>query len=911
MLYGRAPEQRVIDRLLADAGDGRSGTLVIRGDAGVGKSALLEYAAREATASGFRVLRAAGVETEAELSFAGLHMLLRPALDRIGELPGPQAAALHRAFGIHAGPGADDRFLTGLAALSLLSDLAEERPVLCVIDDAHWLDEASAQALLFAGRRLDADRVVMISAARDSARLPRVAGPPELRLEVLDEAAATQLLTESAPGLPVTVRATILAQAAGNPLALIELARGGNRGGGSEPLAADMARELFAAPLAELPDDARTLLLLCAADATGVLDTIFAAGRALGVEAAALAAAERAGLVRVRDGMLAFRHPLVRSVVYHDASLASRQAAHAALAVAVGAASPDDAERRAWHLAAAASGRDEQAAAELEAAAERARTRGGYAAVAAAYDRAAALTPDPRNQVRRLIAAAQAAADAGDPSRADQLASQAEDLTDDPLPRARISLLRLKMNAGDRLQRAREVPAIASAIADRDPELAAAMLAQALSAVVASSDFETGTEIIAGFRALPATAPADPRSLAAVLTQFYLQFRDPTYADNGILTAFVTAIRRNPAGAEPADRLTAGVYAFGFGDDDAALDISAELVADCRANAMIGWLAGAQQVLVMAQIARGEWADAGANAVEGLRLATDLRQLPRAVYLSCQLAWLSALRGDREESAGWIEEAARLRPPDATSGDGAGWDALCLAQLDLADGRVATARAHLDRLEQEWKLSTFVYRPDLVEAAIRTGKAAEARRVADLVVAEAAREGQRWQQAVALRCRALVEDDQAGELYPEAVRLHDAPGRPMERARTHLLYGDWLRRNKRRRDAQAQLTTALGIYEELGAAGWAARTRTELAAAGGRAERQPAGGSAGPLAALTTQELQVVRLAATGRSNRTIAAQMFLSPRTVGYHLYKAYPKLGVSSRAELAMLIRTSADDG
>ena len=914
VLYGRAPEQQVIDRLLAAAMDGRSGTLIISGDAGVGKSALLEYAAREAAGSGFRVLRAAGVETEAELSFAGLHMLLRPVLDRIGDLPGPQAAALHRAFGIHAGSGADDRFLTGLAALSLLSDLAEERPVLCVIDDAHWLDAASAQALLFAGRRLDADRVVMISAARDPARSLRVAGPPELRLDVLDAAAAAQLLEESAPGLPVIVRAKILAQAAGNPLALIELSREANRtansGAGSEPLAADMARELFAAQLAELRHDARTLLLLGAADSTGVLDTIFAAGRALGVAPAALADAEEAGLVRVRGGLLEFRHPLVRSVVYHDASLASRQAAHAALAAAVGSVSPDDADRRAWHLAAAASGRDELAAAELEAAAERARTRGGYAAVAAAYDRAAALTPDPQSRVRRLIAAAQAASDAGDLNRADQLASQAEHLTDDALPRARIKLLRLLMNAGDRLQRAREVPAVASAIADRDPDLAAAMLTHALSVVVASSDFETATEIIARFRALPATAPGDPRSQAAVLTRFYQQFHDPAEADTGIITAFVEAIRQNPVGADPADRLRAGVDAFGFGNDDAALEISAKLAADCRANAMIGWLAGAQQVLVMAQIARGEWADARANAVEGLRLATDLGQHPRAVYLSCQLAWLSALRGDREESAGWLAEAVRLQPPDATARDADGWDALCMAQLDLADGRVASARTLLDRLERSWKLSTFVFRPDLVEAAIRTGQADEARRLADLVVAEATQEGQRWQHAVALRCRALVNDDQAGELYPEAVRLHDGAGRPMERARTHLLYGDWLRRNKRRREAQAQLTTALGIYEDLGAAGWAARTRTELAAAGARAEQQPAR-PAGPLAALTTQELQVVRLAATGRSNRTIAAQMFLSPRTVGYHLYKAYPKLGVSSRAELATLIRTSTDDG
>lgn len=553
VLYGRAPEQQVIDRLLACAGDGRSGTLVIRGDAGVGKSALLEYAAREASASGLRVLRAVGVETEAELSFAGLHMLLRPVLDRIGELPDPQAAALYRAFGMHAGSGADDRFLTGLAALSLLSDLAEERPVLCVIDDAHWLDEASAQALLFAGRRLDADGVVMISAARDTVRSSRVAGLPELRLEVLDGAAAAQLLEESAPGLPVMVRAKVLEQAAGNPLALVELGRGANRtadrGVGLEPLAADAARELFAAQLAGLRDDARTLLLLGAADSTGALDMIFAAGRALGVEPAALAEAERAGLVRMRGGMLEFRHPLVRSVVYHDVSLSSRQAAHAALAVALGDASPDHADRRAWHLATAASGGDERAAAELEATAERARTRGGYAAVAAAYDRAAELTSDPQSRVRRLIAAAQAASDAGDLNRADQLASQAERLTDDALPRARINLLRLRMNAGDRLQRAREVPAVAAAIADHDPDLAATMLAQALSVVVANSDFAAAKEIVARFRALPATTLGNPRSLAAVLTRFYLRFRDPADADSGIITAFVEAIRQNPAGA--------------------------------------------------------------------------------------------------------------------------------------------------------------------------------------------------------------------------------------------------------------------------------------------------------------------------------------------------------------------------
>ncbi|MER7370436.1 AAA family ATPase, partial [Nonomuraea wenchangensis] len=476
MLYGREAETERIGRVLAEARQGRSGVLVLRGPAGIGKSALLELAAREAAATGMRTLRGVGIESETELVFAALHQLLRPGLDRLGRLPAPQADALAGAFGLAGAPAAD-RFLVGLGALTLLSELAGEGPLLCLVDDAQWLDRSSADALLFAARRLEAEGVALILATRDGGHALRLAGLPEIRLGGLGSADAATLLGETAGSLAPHVRDRILAESEGNPLALIELPAAltpEQRLGHIAPLAyhpgplplTERMQEVFQAQIQALPGPTRTLLLVAAAESTGDPGVVLAAARRLGVGAEAVEPAERAGLIRV-DGQLAFRHPLIRAAAYQGEPFTTRLAAHRALAATLTdpdtgpqaghqagpqagpdaghQAGPDAgprADARAWHLAAACTAPDEAVAAELERAAERARRRSGLAATAAAYQRAAQLSPGPRDQVRRLIGAAEAAMDAGQLQRSRTLADRSALLTGDPRERARLAGVR-------------------------------------------------------------------------------------------------------------------------------------------------------------------------------------------------------------------------------------------------------------------------------------------------------------------------------------------------------------------------------------------------------------------------------------------------------------------------------------
>jgi hypothetical protein len=486
MLHGRSAETARIDVLLAAARHGRSGTLVIRGEAGVGKTALLDYAAATA---GMRVLRGTGIESEAELPFAALQLLLRPGLGRLDVLPPPQAQALRGAFGLAGTPGAD-RFLIGLAALSLLAELAGDAALLCLVDDAHWLDRASADALQFAARRLGSEGVVLLASAReDGFEAP---GLPELTLGRLGREASRALLAERAPGLPPALADRVLAEADGNPLALLELPAALS-GSSKVPVALAASLEL-PAPLplprrlqqsyyrqvAALPAPTRTFLLAAAAEETGDLGLVRRAAQALGVPAAAADAAERSGLIAVRASEVAFRHPLVRAAVYQGATSAERGAAHAALAGALDdpLAGEPDADRRAWHLAAAAAGPDERVAAALEQAADHARQRLGHAAAAAALERAARLTPAQPDRARRLIAAAGAALDAGRPDAATMLADQGQPLTTEPGALAEIARVRawVAMERGA-MHRVHElVVAGAGPIAGSDPLAASAML---------------------------------------------------------------------------------------------------------------------------------------------------------------------------------------------------------------------------------------------------------------------------------------------------------------------------------------------------------------------------------------------------------------------------------------------------
>ena len=884
VLYGRDAQARAVLALLDRARAGRSGVLVVSGEAGIGKTALLGLAA--SAAEGMTVLNATAIETEAELPFAGLHLLLRPVRGQLARIPRPQAGALNRAFGLTEAPGqpGDDVFLCGLAVLSLLTEITEtgtgDRPVLCLVDDAQWLDSASATALLFAARRLDAEAVAILLAVREGARPLRTDGIEQLHLEPLGDAAARQLLRDEAAGLDPQLAERVLADAAGNPLAITELARAAvaapprGQPGRPGPLpAGQRMQRLYGRQVSDLPDATRLLLLVAAAAGAGELALVLTAARSLGIGADALTPAEQAGLVTVADGAVAFRHPLVRTAVYHDAPLARRQAAHRALADALAGPAGSDwgggaTGRRAWHLASAAAGHDDHAADELAAAAEQARHVSGYAAVAAAYERAAELTTDPAVRASRFLAAATAASDTGQSGQADRLLRAAEGLSRDPLLRAEATYLRARgYGAGHRAS----LVALADAardIAVSHPDLAALML----RGVVVSAGNNGQEQLAASARA--------------------------SLADLERVTGKAEEV------ASPHERLISGFEAWRRGDHETALARSATFAAECRQRGMAGWLAGALHCQGLAEAARGEWPAARASLLEGLRLAADIGQPVRAGHAAALLAVLAATAGDERACRSWLAAFTK----EDISGDAWDYGTALPALIELGRGRYAAALAgfRVLRASEKWRADTaFWYQPYLTEAAARGGDPAWAAETAAVFCAWAAASGQPWALAVAARCRGLTEDRPEPH-FAEALRWHaKGCGRPFETARTHLVYGEWLRREKRRAAAAAQLTSAVTTFDKLGATSWAVRARAEHAALGLAAARAKA---PGVLARLTPQEYQIVVLAAGGLSNREIAARLFLSHRTVSYHLYKAYPKLDVCARSQLAALISEQA---
>jgi DNA-binding CsgD family transcriptional regulator len=889
VLYGRAGQLAVIDRLLEGMRSGRAGALVLVGEAGVGKTALLDAAEEKAT--GARVLRVTGVESEAELPFAGLHALLRPVLDEIGALPGRQAAALRGAFGM-AEAAVADRFGVGLGVLSLVAELAESRPVLLLADDAQWLDRASAAALAFAGRRMHAERAAMLAAARDDppgAGLPEL---PELRVGGLDRASAERLL--AGKGLAAAVRDQLVTDAGGNPLALIELSRGlsaAERAGSITPLMlpgaspAGRVQRAFAARATALPETARRAVLVAALAGTAGLAAVSRAAAAAGGSLTDLAPAERAGLVRLTPAGASFAHPLARAAVLAGSDVAERAAAHRALASVL------DGDRRVWHLAALADGPDEQVAAELDDAARHAGGRGSAAAMSAAYERAAALSPDPAARGRRLALAAEAAADAGQLPRAADLAGQAGRLVTDSAQAATLARVRalLRLEAGRLADAAGFLLDGAELLGDADPGAAQAMMMEAVHMLWMNAGPErpelerrtaamlppTGARLVASLQALrrlqdgdtgaPVTVPArpDPGSL-------------PFLA--GFSQSFFDSIR---------------------GDVLAVRDRAAAMAARCRAGGMAGLLAYTLSNLATAQVWRGEFLDATASAEEGLRIAADTGQSALVGHLAATAAQLAAVTGD--------EDACRARAAQMRELLASGW-AVSFARVDhalaLLDLGFARYQPALDRMRavaggpaRHAPELLYAY-PVYVEAAVRAGQPDLAARPLAQFTVWAGVIGQPWATAVAARCAALTAGDADAEpLYRRAIAAHEGDGRPFEQARTRLLYGEWLRRNQRRADARDHLLAAAGAFARMGASPWRQRAETELRATGAWTAAVRADD---PLARLTPQELQVVRLAATGASNKQIGAQLFLSPRTVGYHLYKAFPKLGVAAREEL-----------
>jgi DNA-binding CsgD family transcriptional regulator len=899
-LLNREAERAALDGLLKDLRSGRGRALVVRGEAGVGKSALLEYAA--GTAAGMRVTRAAGVESEMELAFASVHQLCAPLLDRLEGLPGPQRDALEIAFGLRDG-AAPDRFLVAVAVLTLLAEMAEERPLLCVVDDAQWLDRASAQVLAFAGRRLLAEPVGLIFAAREPGEQFR--GLAELEVRGLPEQDARALLGSVVRfGLDDQVRDRIVAETNGNPLALLELPRGlgpAQLAGGFGLVGAQAVparvEEGFRRRLEALPADTRSLMLVAAAEPTGEPVLVWRAAGRLGIAASAAAAAHADGLLET-GARVRFRHPLVRSAVYSSAPVPERRAAHRALAEVTDR--DRDPDRRAWHLAAAAPGPDEGVAAELERSAGRAQARGGVAAAAAFLQRAAELTAEPARRSERALAAAQASVQAGGLNAAAGLLAMAMAGPLDELQQARIDLLRGQIAFASNTDS--DAPALLAKAAKRLESLDVALARQTyldawLAALLAGQFAGAGDlrEVSRAARSAPPPAgvprPSDLLldGLAVLVTEGRARAAPLLRRATRVFAEEEITMEERLLWATPA-----AMAAVMLWDDERWHTIGARQLQSCREAGLLAQLVISVNAMAIRTIWHGDLAAAASliAEAEAIAAATGTRFPPAAVV---------ALAGFRGEEAEVVPLIEAVITDSQTAGQGIGiqWSQWAAAILYNGLGRYETALAQAQQAsEQAPELYVSMWAvPELIEAASRTG---QSRLAADALgrLAEATSIGQTdWGQGIYARCRALLSDGQdAEDRYREAIGRLSRTGFRPELARAHLLYGEWLRREHRRADARAQLRTAHDMFDAIGMQAFAERARRELQATGETARRR----TAGPHGELTPQEAQIARLARAGLSNPEIAAQLFLSPRTVQYHLAKVFSKLEISSRRQL-----------
>ena len=909
MLWSRDREREAIDRLLDTAGAGRGGALLLEGEPGIGKSALLDYARRRA--AGMRVLRATGARAEAALAYAALHQLLRPVLDRVGALPPPQSRALRVALGLELGE-APDRFLVSLATLSLIAEVAGDRPVLCLLDDAHWADPPTQEAVAFVARRLETDAVAVLAAARAGLdHALHAAGIERLGLSGLPPDAAAAVLDEQRGPRPAPhVRDALVRAAGGNPLALVELPRTltADQLAGRRPLPDPLLvgeglervfLERVRVPRAEL----RTLLLLCAAEGSGSVATIERAARDLGVTDPVPALAELADLLRSDGPVVVFRHSLVRSAVYQDAGAAERRAAHLALAAAL-AGQDVEADRSAWHLAQAAAGPDEEVAGELERSAGRALRRSGHAAAAVALERAADLSPADEDRGRRLVAAAGAAWQGGDATRCRALLDRAERLGPaEPRLRLRAGYLRglIALRSGVPADALALLLAAAADAVDVDPDLALQLLNAAGEAGFQAGDRDPTPEI----RRLMASLPAGEDSSRLLVARLYLSVSPMARGEAPAgLQDDLSALE---AVDDPDLLARAGGMAFGLGEYALARRLRTRAVARARALGDAGTLVWALRSLALDELFRNRYVWAEACAAEGHRLALETGQPNLACQHAAILAEVAGLRGREQEARRLTEEVLEESAGRGLNGTVA-MVRRAQAELALARGDPEAAIGHLEAL---WAVPSgqrgiaFSAIPDLVEAAVRVGRRELVAERVPAYVAWAEMSGSREVGALAARARALLSaGDEADRLYQQALRLHPATERPLDLARTALLYGEHLRRDRRRVDARAQLGAALEVFARFGTVPWEERARGELRATGERARRRDPGG----LERLTPQELQVVRAVSQGATNREAAAQLFISPRTVDHHLRNVFGKLGVRSRAEL---VRTALAGG
>jgi DNA-binding CsgD family transcriptional regulator len=898
-LVGRGRECAVIDRLLEGASRGESGSLVLRGEVGVGKSALLGYAADRAEV--MAVLRAAGVELESDLAFAGLHSLLQPSVDKLPELPAPQRAALEAALGLGPAEGSD-RFLVSAALLSLLAAAAEDGPILCLVDDAQWLDVPSAESLVFAARRLGAEGIVILFAAREGeVRRFDAPGLDELAVGALDRESALVLLDRAASEAPSAVRERLLAEAAGNPLALLELPAGLSdaqlAGGGELPGALPLSSRLQAAfrqRIESLPESAQAALLIAAAEDGGELAVILRAAGELDLPPDALDPAEAAGLVRTDELTLTFRHPLVRSAAYGSATLGQRRRAHGGLANAFLPGSRADAAL--WHRALATITADDAIAAGLEASGRRAELRGGHASAATAFDRAAQLSDDAASRGRRLAAAAEAAWEAGQVDRARRLVDQALPLVDRPRHARLLSLRGAIEGRSGRFAEA--VATFSGGIAEtEDVSLALEMLREASDAAMFAGDVEQMIEL--GERAGELTPVTDiDRFVVASLTGLTAELSGD-YARGAELSAEAVEIaeRLDDPQCLISAALTAGregVWGDGLAHANRAVRVA-------RERALVTTLPYALRAQASQLLGRGQFELAYSAAEEGRRLALDLGQPGAASWALADLATVDALRGDERRALAHVEELQALL---ATSGPSlaSGQIGRTLGLLHLGLGRPDQALdqllAPLATIRLESSPTLVLGLPDAVEAAARAGRLDEVADLLDRFQAWAERFPNPARLALLARCRALAEGSDAARHYARAVELSGALS-PFDTARTELLYGEWLRRERRRIDARSHLRTALELFERLAVPPWAERARSELRASGETArKRDPSMRDQ-----LTPRELQIAGLAAEGMTNPEIGAQLFLSPRTIDYHLRKVFAKLEIASRRDLARI--------
>jgi DNA-binding CsgD family transcriptional regulator len=908
-LMDRHAEKQALQQLLDNVRAGMNGALVLRGEPGVGKSALLDHAVERA--ADLQIVRMVAVESEMALAFAAVHQLLVPFLHGVDRLPVPQRRALGVAFGLVAGPPAD-LFMVGLAVLMLLSETARVRPVLCVIDDAQWLDDESADVLGFVARRLLADRVGMLFAIRETAEPnSRLQGLPDLRLAGLPKQDAYDLLkTSISSPIEAGVAERIVVETGGNPLAIVEAAAEltPDQLSGREPLPEPLPvghqlEDLFARRVRELPTDTQMLMLLAAAEHRGRGERLWQAATALGIPESAAVPAEAARMVTFGPEV-GFSHPLVRSAVYHAATPGQRREAHRALAAAC---DPQlDVVPRAWHLAAAAAGPDEGVAAQLAAAADRARSRGGYAATAALLERAALLTPDEERRAERGLSAAEAQLLAGAVDRAEALLADAATGLHDPLSKAQATRLegRIRFHCGQVAEAASALVRAARRLSLRDPRAARDALLSALEATVFAGWAPSKSilqEIARTARDLPPTG--DPPSSAA----------------NLLLQGYTARLTRGYAAAVPALRRAIQVLLADDVDPDLALNrlglatiAAADLLDDGSVERLIAsWIDRARDRGALARLApalafRSAFVDGPAGRLPAARAAeseahvlAELTGNPGVVPPTGAHTLLTlALGGHQVEARATAAAVAQEAPGRGAAGEMA-MAAYFLGILEISLGNYGAAVECFEpAYTDDTPLIGTQALPDLVEAAVRAGRRDLAERALWRLADRAAATGTPLALGLLARSRALLAaPDQARPGYEDALHVLGQTRAAAQLARTHLVYGEWLRRQRRRREARDQLRAALEMFDAMGLRSFAARAHAELGATGEHVRKHEVGTPED----LTPQEARIAALVSRGDANREIAAQLFVSPSTVEYHLRKVFRKFGVTSRTQLA----------